>query len=317
MEERRFENVREFAEYVKEHLFDAKPEMVKSHEVTINEVVKNNGLVLTGLVVKEKGINIAPNIYLNDGFNKYENGADVEELISSYLITYENSKLSKDFSVEFFMDFEQVKDRLTLKLINAERNKEMLKECPHLLMEDLAVIFQVRVDTFECGNATITVKKEHAKMWKVGTASLLTYAKLNMEEKETFHISSMLEVLAGMMGMTVEEAVEMGGDMPMYVMSNESKINGACGLIFTEMLQNFADKHNKNLIICPSSIHELVIILDEGSVDAQSVVETVRAINESEVSPEEVLSDNAYYYDRKAQQLQLIDTREPLEIEIA
>ena len=316
-EERRFENVKEFAQYVAEHLFDENSAMKENHHVEVKEVVKNNGLVLTGLIIKEDDVNIAPTLYMNQGYEMYLKGRDIESLIESYLCTYEESRLSNDFSVEFFMDFDKVKDRLMLKLINAASNVDMLTECPHLILGDLAVIFQVKIDTLAYGNATITVKKEHAKIWNVGTATLLTCAKLNMETRERFNIQPMMEVIAGMMGLTVDEAIEMGADIPMFVMSNESKINGATGLIFTEKLQSFAEMHDCNLIILPSSIHEILIVLDKGGMDIASLTEIVKAINTSEVSPEEVLSNSVYYYDRNAHELQMADTKEKIEIKIA
>ena len=42
----------EFASYVKDHIFDAAPEMAESHTASINEVTKNNGMELTGLIIR-------------------------------------------------------------------------------------------------------------------------------------------------------------------------------------------------------------------------------------------------------------------------
>lgn len=315
-EEKRFKNVSEFAEYVAKHLFDSAPEKKEVHQIDVRDVTKNNGLVLTSIVIKADDSNIAPTIYMNDGFEKYLDGADIETLIGSYLGMYEESKLSHDFSIDFFTDFEKVKDMLTLKLINAERNIDMLESCPHILLHDLAAIFQVRVDTLEFGNATITVKKEHANMWNVGTASLLTYAKLNMEKKEFFKIQSMMEVLAGVMDISEDEAASMDA-MPMYVMTNESNVNGAVGMIFTEKLQAFADRHEHNLIILPSSTHEIIILLDDGCADAEGLAEIVRAVNCTDVREEDFLSDSVYYYDKDSRELQIADTKERIEVMIA
>lgn len=315
-EEKKFENVTEFAEHVAKHLFDSVPELNESHQIEVRDVTKNNGRILTGIIIKANDSNIAPTIYMNDGFKRYLDGADVETLIESYLEVYEESKLSHDFSVDFFTDFEKVKDKLTLKLINAERNREMLESCPHILLHDLAAIFQVKVDTLECGNATITVRKEHAAMWNVGTASLLTYAKLNMEKKELFRIQSMLEVLYGAMCMSEDEVTSMD-IMPMYVMTNESKVNGAVGMIFTEKLQAFAERHECNLIILPSSTHEIIILLDDGCADISGLAEIVKAVNDTEVREEDFLSDSVYYYDKDSRELQIADTKDRIEVKIA
>ena len=76
--------------------------------------------------------------------------------------------------------------------------------------------------------------------------------------------------MAEMMGMDPEMMSE---DMapPMYVMSNESKINGAAAMIFTEKLQEFADAHETNLFILPSSIHEILLIPESAEMNVQDL----------------------------------------------
>lgn len=306
-------DVKEFANYIAMHLFDAEPEMKDTVEVEIHEVVKNNGVVLTGITIKEAGCNIAPTIYVNDGFKKYQNGLEMEELISGYLGTYKESKPNGSFSVEFFTDFEQAKERLSMKLISIERNRELLDDVPHFEIADLAIIFQVQVDAQEYGTATITVRKEHMQMWKVNSSALFEYAKANMEENQPVRIQSMIEVLKGMMGDMPEELLEEATPQ-MYVLSNESKVNAASGMIFTDKLQEFADSHNSNIFILPSSIHELLLIPDTGDMEVESLEAMVREVNSTQVAADEVLSDNVYYYNRTEMCLMMAKTMEKMEL---
>lgn len=302
-------DVKEFATYVAEHLFDARPELKKNHEVEVKEMIKNNSTVLTGLIIKEVDSNIAPTIYMNSGFEMYQDGTLMEELIEDYLRTYETNKLDNNVSVEFFTDFEQAKERLTMKLVNAEKNRERLKKLPHYLLGDLALIFQVQVEAAEFGTATITVQNEHINMWKKEIATLFDNAKRNMSEKQPVRIQSMFDVLSSMMGGITEEMFE-EINLQMYVLSNETKINAASGIIFTEKIQEFADVHEANLFILPSSIHELILIPDSGELDVEYLANMVREINATQVPPEEVLSDKVYYYDRNQKALMFADSME-------
>lgn len=302
-------DVKEFATYVAEHLFDARPELKKNHEVEVKEMIKNNSTVLTGLIIKEVESNIAPTIYMNSGFEMYRDGTQMEELIEGYLRTYETNKLDNNVSVEFFTDFEQAKERLTMKLVNAEKNRERLKKLPHYLLGDLALIFQVQVEAAEFGTATITVQNEHINMWKKEIATLFDNAKRNMSKKQPVRIQSMFDVLSSMMGEITEEMFE-EINLQMYVLSNETKINAASGIIFTEKIQEFADVHEANLFILPSSIHELILIPDSGELDVEYLANMVREINATQVPPEEVLSDKVYYYDRNQKALMFADSME-------
>ena len=301
-------NVREFATYVAQAI----EEMTGCH-TEVQEVTKNNGNRLTAVTVREDGCNIAPTIYVNDGFAKYQDGTPVEELIESYLSAYENSKPSADFSVDFFTDYEQAKERLTMKLVNADKNADLLSEVPHCLVGDLAILFQVQVEATEFGNATITVRNEHRDMWKVDTATLFNHAKQNMLEKQPIRIQSMIEVLAEMMGDDIP-AEMLDTEPQMFVMSNATKVNAASGMIFTEKLQEFAELHNCNMFILPSSIHELLLVPDNGSMDVDSLAQMVHEVNSTQVAPEEVLSDNVYYYDKDARALMIAKSKEVLDV---
>lgn len=303
-------DVKEFATYVAGRI-----EEMTGCNAQVHEVTKNNGNRLTAVTIREDGCNIAPTIYVNDGFERYQDGTPVDELIDSYLRTYENSKPSSDFSVDFFTDFEQAKERLTMKLVNAEKNASLLAEVPHCLLGDLAILFQVQVEATEFGNATITVRNEHKDMWKVGTAVLFDYAKHNMEEKQPIRIQSMIEVLSEMMGDDVP-AEMLAGESPMWVMSNESKINAASGMIFTEKLQEFAELHDCNIFILPSSIHELLLVPDNGGIEVDTLSNMVREVNLT-LSPEEVLSDSVYYYDMEQRSLMLAESRKLLDLKVA
>ena len=306
-------DVKEFATYVAAHLFDVEPEMKETVIVEIHDVVKNNGMVLTGLTIREKGCNIAPTIYVNDGFKNYKNGKEMDELIAGYLRVYKESKPNGSFSIDFFTDFEQAKKRITMKLVNVERNCEMLKEVPYYKLCDLAIIFQVQVEANEFGRATITVRNEHMNLWGTETSVLFDNAKANMEQKQPVRIQSIVEVLKEMIGEMSEELFEEAKSQ-MYVLSNESMRNAAAGMIFTDKLQEFANVHNSNLFILPSSIHELLLIPDNGDIDVDSLESMVREVNLTQVEPDEVLSDNVYYYNRGDMCLMLARTMRRMEL---
>lgn len=304
-------NVKDFAEYLKEHLFDERPDLAEKCTIVLNEVTKNNDNKLQGLTIQEEGTNIAPTIYADSYFKDYESGKDsIEGCIAKLIKTYEEHRPPQSLSVDFFTDFDQAKDRLAMKIINAEKNAKMLETVPNFKYGDLAAIFQVQVESNEFGNATITVKNEHMKMWGVDSQTLMNHAKANMEEKQPVHIQSMVEVLREMMGDAVTDELGMTEEAPMYVMTNETKINGAAAMIFTDKLQEFAENHDANVYILPSSIHEILLIIDNGDMDVQNLTDMVHDVNSTQVAPDEVLSDNVYFYDKDQKQLMLAETKE-------
>ena len=49
--------------------------------------------------------------------------------------------------------------------------------------------------------------------------------------------------------------------------------------------------------ILPSSIHEVLLLRDDGNMDYRALEAMVREINATQVAPEERLSDQVYHYD--------------------
>ncbi len=57
-------NFEEFQDYTTRVLRDHLPEELSGATIRTNDVTKNNGLVLHGVIVQPEGSNIAPTIYL-------------------------------------------------------------------------------------------------------------------------------------------------------------------------------------------------------------------------------------------------------------
>ncbi len=317
MENERLNSIEDFAAYIKEHIFDDVPEMAENHTVELKEVLKNNGVKLHGMVINETNTektNIYPTLYLENAFEQYKDGEPLDEIMSDLREGYEMHRETKGIEVDFMTDFKQVAERLSIKVINYDMNRDFLEGTPHFKYGDLAAIFQVQMNMNEYGTMTATVKNEQLNMWGVTAADLLTNATRNMEEKQPPHITSMFEVLKEMMGMDIPEMSPMDGP-EMYVMSNESKMNGAAGIIFTEKLQEFAEEKGSDIYIIPSSIHELILVPSVGSMGAQDIKEMVKEVNDTQLDVQDRLSYNVYLYSKEEKQLMIADTKEPLKLE--
>ena len=49
----------------------------------------------------------------------------------------------------------------------------------------------------------------------------------------------------------------------------------------------------------PSSVHEVIIVPESASPGRRVLDRLVREVNDTQVDQEDVLSDHAYYYDRR------------------
>ncbi len=96
-------------------------------EVKINEIVKNNDLVLDGLTVynKEQTYSVSPTIYLNPLFDEYSNGTSIEDITDKIMNIYSNAE-PPEFTkkAKQFEDYDFVKKHLYFKVVNYDMNKK-------------------------------------------------------------------------------------------------------------------------------------------------------------------------------------------------
>ncbi len=289
----------------------------EKYNVRLNDVMKNNGIVLSGITMMQDDSNISPTIYLNRYYEAYESGeTTLGCIVEDVLATYERNKVKRSVDMRFFMNYENIKDRIIFKLIHAERNEALLKDVPHIRYLDLAIVFQCLVSEEMFGNATIMIHKAHLKLWQTTVEELYERALQNTPKLQRYDIKSMRDVLCEMMlleemegGSTkeIEEYLkELPDSVPMYVLSNKSRVQGAACILYPNILKDFAAAIKSDFYILPSSIHEVILLPVEGEEDVEALKNMVCEVNGSQVEREEVLSDSVYYFEWKQNELRVL-----------
>lgn len=274
----------------------------ENYRVKLNDVMKNNGVVLRGITLMQDDSNISPTIYLNSYYDAYENGdTTLGTVIDEVIDTYERNKINRSIDMKFFLNYETVRSRIIFKLINTEKNRELLRDVPYIPFHDLSIVFQCLVSEERFGNASILIHNVHLQLWKVNARELYECALENtplLQGYELADMNTVLEEMKALGGIDDEEIEDMQQEVPMYVLSNKSRINGASCILYKDILKDFAMVVDKDLYVLPSSIHEVILLPSDGTQESEQLKEMVREINQSQVEKEEVLSDSVYYYRR-------------------
>ena len=98
---------------------------------------------------------------------------------------------------------------------------------------------------------------------------------------------------------------ETGKEDRMYILSNEIRSYGAAAILYEGRLEKIGDYLKENYYVLPSSVHEVIIVPESEAPGQAELSRLVKEINETQVDPEEVLSNHAYYYDRKQKKLRI------------
>lgn len=84
-------------------------------------------------------------------------------------------------------------------------------------------------------------------------------------------------------------------DIPMYAVSNKSRIKGASSILNKEALAEFGRmKNTSKVVVLPSSIHEMLILPYTEEVDMEMLNCMVEDVNATQVDPTEQLADRAF-----------------------
>ena len=89
----------------------------------------------------------------------------------------------------------------------------------------------------------------------------------------------------------------------MYVLSNRSRSYGAAAILYKGRLEGIGEYLKEDYYVLPSSVHEVIIIPQSAAPGQEELSDLVTEINTTQVDAEEVLSNHAYYYDRKKKKL--------------
>ncbi len=320
-------NFENFIEEIKKMVKDYLGDNVRVEDKT---VLKNNGIRFTGIVILKEKQNCVPNIYLNGYYEQYKSGRCLCDIVCEIVRYYEEHKIENHVNMDCFSDFEYVKETLCFKLINCEKNKDLLKQIPHIPYLDLAIVFYCIVNNECIGNGNILVRNEHLKKWNVSTKEIWQIALKNTPVIQKGKVTPMEDVICELMKqrmiLEIESSIEeqvsshisITGDMvdpiiremmekiyteakgpKMYVAGNESKNFGAAVILYESFLSDFAKEIQSDFYILPSSIHEVILIPTGNEEDeAVKLKNMVYEVNHSELSEEEILSDSVYIFRR-------------------
>lgn len=288
-------NYSEFKDAVASQIKDYLPVDYSDADVTITSVLKNNTTRLDGLSIRTPKSNICPNIYLNQYYADYENGRNIDDILSEIARVRQIHNAPANLDVSTITDFDCVRDKIAAKLINTDQNKEYLADKPHTDIADLSAVYYINLGSDSCGSMTTVINDALLSQYGISVSELHEIAVQNMEPKARF--CSMFEVLSELMSGSFPPDELCQADNMMYVLTNESKLNGAAVLLCPDTMDRVAEQVGSSFYILPSSISEILVVPFNDGLEVDQLKNMVHEVNSTQVAPDEILSDSVYIYD--------------------
>ena len=303
-------NFEEFINTIKDTIKEYLPEDYRDAEVNILENRKLN-TNYTGLTVTREGDTLAPTINLNNLFDSYSKHPEHSITAVMQEVASVIQHTPETFDIGRIMDYDRVKKNLFMRLSAAEKNKDLLEHAPHIRKEDLAITFHIMLDQSDKGTATTMINDNMMEAYGIDLDQLYQDALLNSPVICPAQIENMGEALSRMMiedmksaGAPPELIQEMEKDLkesnkdnPMTIITNDRLVDGASAIFYPGVMDLVGERMKGDYFILPSSVHETLVVPDDGRVSLQELTDMVKEVNMTQVSPEDQLTDQVYHYD--------------------
>ena len=295
-------------EFMEEVMGGLEKRMEGEYQVKPGPVAKNNGAVLAGVILKKKEENQGVTVCLGPYYGAYQDGKiGLEGVIEDIYGLFAGNQEYACLPDREVFGSPEVWDKVIFRLVNREKNQEFLKKIPHILFLDLAVVFMLVLDQNERGQMSVLVNNEAMKGWGGDVEGLFARARENAPLLYPASLVSMEEAIKEMIGGSMGEGCTgelipgcmEAGSIGMYVLTNQRGFHGAAALLYPDIVKDFADSQGCDLVILPSSVHEVLLVPEREPMDYTYMRDMVKNVNSTEVALEDQLSDEVYVYRRE------------------
>ena len=284
-------------------IIDGLKERYPEYEFYTQKVTKNNGYCYNGIFVKlDESIPYAPIIPCEE----YEEALACDAMTLDEILDEIDKLLQTRFPLKDIQicEFEQIKDKLRVRVVNYKKNQKRLEDIPHKQFFDLAIICRIVFVIDDDREAGIVVENRLLNAWEITEEALFEAAYQNTFQDKKVRIRSMYDVLCSILkkeGKLIPK--DMCDDGQMYVADMNTERDGSICILQKEAFRKFAEEKECDIYIIPSSIHELILVLNQEDTDWKELRETLLQVNQKDVLEEKVLSEHIYQYVRETDEI--------------
>jgi len=292
-----------------EFLFRELPRMVGErlsdlpvNNVYTGEVKKNNGVKFYAMYADLDGGCSSPCVYLEplleDPVSEFDDRR--KEGIADIIANSMRTALSEaDMFPEELLSAKDIPDKLGLRLINREENKELLESLPHRDYLDLSAILVWYMDLSR-GKGVIRLDQHILDELGYSFEELYPMALSNMQFKHPSRFRFLEDMMKELLSCPVSPV-----SVPLYCLTVEDISYGAVAMLYTGELKEIYEYLGEAYYVIPSSVNELLIMPVSVVDDRYYLMDMIHTVNDEAVEATEVLSDSLYYYSPEKDELEL------------
>ena len=255
------------------------------------------------LIVSVGKSNMSMAFRLQEVFDAVNDGESmdcaVNKMVNTITDNIEVIKTKESDVKSFISDYEQVKDHTYLRLVPG--NSPILDETPHRMIEDMALVVNINLESFsdDNGRSCVVASKPLMEMYGIDENQLFADAENNSLVNEPLVLKPLEEVIKHMIDNDEIPSPEDIG-ITTYIATNKTGFHGASVAAYPGFVEYVAETIGGSFYMIPSSVHEFLIIKDDGTPKAKDLNKMIRDVNKNVLNPRDILSNQCYHYDAKA-----------------
>ena len=262
------------------------------------KVLKNNGILLDALCITLPFSSCAPIIYLEPLFEQLQKGTSLEAITKAVLHCLREEVPVSDDLLDRLREPEAARAHIAYRLVSQASNKSLLEDVPWIPFLDLAIVFFLHLGSDANRQVGALIHNHQASLWNWSAGELLAIARENTPHLFPARIESLENVIAQIRPQTPLSGAGSSFPPALYLLTNHTGIHGASCMLYENVIEHFADQMESDILILPSSIHEVLLLACTKAPDCTIIQHMIHTINQEEVAPEEILSDELYIYSR-------------------
>ena len=211
--------------------------------------------------------------------------------------------------------YEKMKNKLQVRICDKEWNTDRLADKVVTEHGDFAAYYAVNLEENGEGISSIPVTVSLMNEWGVSAEQIQADAMV-ADRKRGVTLMDMNEIIKSMIfGEEPENLLNEKMDMeamenPMFCLTNKAKMNGASLLLQEDIRKQIGECLGSDYFVIPSSVHEVLILPDNGIFQVPELNAMVQEVNETQVERQEQLSDKVQFCDKKTAVMENAERRE-------
>lgn len=278
----------------------------------IKFVKKDGGDLLNIIFAEHDDAYEVCSVHVEELYVAYQNGIRLNTIVDYICsdVLHAMSIYVYDKTKEL-MDYDTAKSRLFVRLINYDRNADILRDVVHKTLGDIVFTVYAIVDENEFGIVSTKVLKSMVKKWDKNEDDIFNEAIKNtyyLTPPRIYKWEGVLcdESYAGESFMNDEDICDLDKSFSGNILSTTRKTNGAVAVFLPGVAERIAELLDSDFYMVFTSIHEVMIHSTGSGVDPKDLKlvlqDTLRKVTPSS----DYLTEKIYKYNRRTHKFECV-----------